>query len=237
MCKTYNYGNSFVATDELGSSLNVVDAVANTLSSPSAILPINLPVTTAISCATVVLISGYFESFLKDIVSEYIAKLNALNKPLASIPYEMRMKNFTGGSEALTLAAKLDKKQKSTSKSDDLVRRLASISNPTSYELVWEAFADTKSNPGPDIVKNILKGVDAEHSWEEINKLVTKHGDLNLFLTAFIEIRNACAHTGRHSNPPTGQMLAEYVEKFKLLSECIDVLLGIRLETFYKAIP
>jgi methyl coenzyme M reductase subunit C-like uncharacterized protein (methanogenesis marker protein 7) len=48
------------------------------------------------------------------------------------------------------------------------------------------------------------------------------------------KMRNVCAHTGRHHIPPSGSDLFEYVEKFKALAECIDMLIGVRLEQFQK---
>lgn len=228
--------NCFTATDELFTSLDVVDAVAATLLHPSALAPARLPVTNAISCATVVLISGYFESFLKDIANQTISGLNALHKPATSFPAAMKIKHFQSGAKALKWALKEDKKANSTSTSDDLMRRLGSLSNGTNCELAWEAFGDTNSNPGPDVVKDILSGLQVVEAWSEINGLSTAHGQLNTFLETFIRIRNVCAHTGSHSSPPTGQHLLEYTEKFRVIAECIDVLLGVQHEV-YKTWP
>lgn len=228
--------NSFSATDELFASLAVVDQVAALISLPTALSPANLPTTNAISCGVVVLLSGYFESFLKDIVEDFIGELNSLNKPLVSIPYEMRHKHFASGAQALTWASKKDKKSNQTTNSEDLARRLASLANPLNYELAWEAFADTKSNPGPDVVSGMLKGLGIEKAWPEINGLVTEHGQLQTFLGTFIEMRNTCAHTGQHANPPTGQIIYDYTLKFRALAECVDLVMGLKIDEF-KALP
>ncbi len=45
-------------------------------------------------------------------------------------------------------------------------------------------------------------------------------------------MRNVCAHTGRHSTPPSGMDIVEYVTKFRAIAECIDMLAGVRLEDF-----
>ena len=78
------------------------------------------------------------------------------------------------------------------------------MGDPVNYEFAWESLADTKSNPGPDVVREILSGLHIEKSWCEINLLVTKQGQLQTFPAAFIEMRNVCAYTGRHLSPPTG---------------------------------
>lgn len=228
--------NVFYATDELFVSLDVVDQVAASLSTADALVPAKLPMTNAVSCASVVLLSGYFESFLKNIVTEFIQQLNLLKRPLVSLPYEMRLKHFASGSGALMWASKQDKKLEVTVHSENLTRRLASLGDPLNYEFAWESFADTKSNPGPEVVRDILSGLRIEKSWQEINLLVTEHGLLQTFLTAFIEMRNVCAHTGQHLSPPTGPMIVDFTTKFRALAECIDLLMGVKIDEF-RALP
>lgn len=224
--------NSFTATNDFLNSLEIIDKVAISLSTPEALKPTQLPITNAISCASIVLLSGQFENYLKNIVQEFIEKLNLLSKPITMIPFDMRVKHYAGGSEALLWASKKDKKLKSTLISEDLARRLGSLDNPTGYELAWEAFANTKSNPGTGTVSTILNGLDISKTWDEINRLQKQHGRLDTFLASFIEMRNVCAHTGRHNTPPSAFDLTDYVERFKSLAECIDLLIGVRLEEF-----
>lgn len=225
--------NFYSATDDLFQSLGVVDDVSITLMTPLAMASQNLQTTNAIGCACVVLISGYFESFLKDITQQLIAQLNGLGKPLASIPYAMRVKHFHSGAKALDWAIKQDKKLSNTASSEDLARRLGSVSDPAAYELAWEAFAQTNSNPGPDAVAGILSGLEISKSWREINALVTNHGQLDTFLQSFMEIRNMCAHTGTHSAPPTGFDLQDYTSKIRAIAECVDYLMRFQYETVY----
>ncbi|MFM0567050.1 HEPN domain-containing protein [Paraburkholderia caledonica] len=224
--------NIFSATDEFLGSLDVTEKVGYSLSLPDALKPSQLPITNAISCATVVLISGYFENYLKNLVKEYIEAINGLGKPLSSIPFDMQLKHYAGGADALVWASKQDKSLRSTLISQDLSRRLASLSQPNGYILAWEAFANTKSNPGAETVKTILSGLEIEKAWPEINDLQTAHGRFDTFLESFIKMRNVCAHTGRHHTPPSGADVIEYVDKFRGLAACIDLLTGIRLEVF-----
>ncbi|WP_147466164.1 MAE_28990/MAE_18760 family HEPN-like nuclease [Pseudomonas syringae] len=223
--------NCFVATDEFSSSLDTVETVAQSLSSPAALKPSQLTSTNAVSCSIIVLLSGYFESYLKDIIKEYIESINNLNKPLTTIPLSMQLKHYSGGAEALIWASKTDKKLKSTSISQDLTRRLGSL-DKSRYYLAWESFANTKSNPGTDTISTLLSGLEIDKGWGLINDLNKSHGRLDMFLTSFMEMRNVCAHTGRHQTPPSGADLINYIEKFRALGECIDMTMGVRLAYF-----
>ena len=227
--------NCFLSTNEFLESLDVIDRVALSLSTSEALKPSQLPVTNAVSCASIVLLSGYFESYLKEIVREYIGEINLLGKPIATIPYGMQVKHYAGGAEALLWASKKDKNLNTTSISQDLTRRLGSLHNNIGYELAWESFAITKSNPGTETVNTILAGLEVEKAWAAINGLQKQHGRLDTFLASFIEMRNVCAHTGRHHSPPSCGDIVGYVERFRALAECIDMLIGIRLEQFKKS--
>jgi hypothetical protein len=192
-------------------------------------------VTNAISCASVVLLSGYFESYLKDLVKEYIGRINSLAKPLSIIPYSMQRKHYSGGAEALVWASKKDKELQTLVMSQDLTSRLASLSNVSGYILAWEAFANTNSNPGTETVANLLSGLEIEKGWKAIHDLSSQHGLLDTFLNGFIKLRNVCAHTGRHNTPPSGVDLLDYIEKFRKLAECIEMALALRLDQFSMA--
>ncbi|MFK4135299.1 HEPN domain-containing protein [Pseudomonas luteola] len=224
--------NLFSATDDFLGSLGTIRKVADSLSSPEALRPSQLPMTNAVCCASVVLLSGYFENFLKDIVKEFIEKVNSLSKPISEIPLDMIQKHYAGGSDALAWAVKLDKKVKSNIYSQDLTARLGSLGNSSGYTLAWESFANTRSNPSPDIVKDILQGLEIKKVWPEINDLYKSHGSLNSFLTSFIEMRNECAHTGRNTTPPSGMDIADYVDKFIALALGIDFLIGHQFEEY-----
>lgn len=223
--------NCFVATDEFLSSLDTIETVAQSLSSPAALKPSQLASTNAVSCSIIVLLSGYFESYLKNVIKEHIESINNLNKPLTIIPLSMQLKHYSGGADALVSASKKDKKLKSTSISQDLTRRLGSL-DQSKYYLAWESFANTKSNPGTDTISMLLSGLEIEKGWNLINDLNKSHGRLDMFLTSFIEMRNVCAHTGRHQTPPSGADLIDYIDRFRTLGECIDMAIGVRLAQF-----
>ena len=75
---------------------------------------------------------------------------------------------------------------------------MASVgSNQAPYEIIWEAFADTQSNPGPDQVGAFLKRFDINEPLPTLAATMnTTQNTLVLRLKSFLEIRNECAHTG-----------------------------------------
>ena len=84
-------------------------------------------------------------------------------------------------------------------KAADAARRLASVgAAQLPYEILWEAFADTQANPGPDEISAYLKRF---HIPEPLPTLAiamnTTQNTLSLSLRSFMEIRNECAHTAR----------------------------------------
>jgi hypothetical protein len=93
----------------------------------------------------------------------------------------------------------------SCAKAADAARRSASVgAAQLPYEILWEAFADTQANPGPDEISAYLKRF---HIPEPLPTLAiamnTTQNTLSLSLRSFMEIRNECAHTGSAKNVPT----------------------------------
>lgn len=225
--------NRFSSTDDFISSLAIVKDVGRSLTEPKALKPSQLPITNAVCCGTVVLISGYFESFLKDLIRQYIEAINALAKPVTDIPLNMHHIHFSGGANALKWISKKDKELKNTTMSQDFSLRLASLSNSSGSILAWESFADTQSNPGADVLAKLMSGMQITDGWKSINDLTQCHGSLDVFLKTFMKIRNICAHTGSHNSPPTGSDILDYAEKFEAIGECLDMVLALRLLQFH----
>lgn len=221
-----------VAAQDFAASLMNIELVGAQLSEPAALMPSQLTVTNAMCCASVVLLSGYFEDFLKSIIREFIENINALSLPKNMIPAELISAHYAGGSDALAWAVKVDKNSGTSSRAEDLSRRLGSFGASGACILAWESFANTKSNPGASVVATLLRGLMIPGGWTEINALTSAHGRLDTFLTSFMEMRNICAHTGRHSTPPTGLDIQEYAATFRAICECLDMLLAIRFEEF-----
>lgn len=202
--------------------LGRISDVSSWLSTQPALTVNMTDATYAIRCGAVVLLCGYFENFLKECLKEFIEDVNGLKKPLLKIPESMRHTHYRGGAKALERNLKFDKQNGNTYLCDDLSARLASFSDPNNYCLAWEAFANTKSNPGPDVVAEMLGSVGVDKPWEKI-RVATPAGSINLktFLTSFIAMRNECAHSGNIGTPPSAVELGEYVTNLATLGAAI----------------
>jgi hypothetical protein len=167
-------------------------------------------------CALAVIVSGLFESFLKDTAENFIRVVNQRNRPFNSLPESMRFVHFIYGAEKLEAAAKKEKASVSSSpKHSPITQAIATKLASTTqvpYELLWEAFSDTQSNPGPDALRDYLKrfGID-----DPLQKLAAKTRSRHskdfmiLKLQLFIYLRNECAHTGGAVNIPSTVAISE----------------------------
>lgn len=213
-----------------------IDAVADWMLTPTALLSINLKSIEAVGSGCVLLLCGYFENYLKAAIHEFICDLNSSAVPLKKIPIEMRYVHFENGGRVLKSLLKEDKKLRNTALSEDFSYRLATLTeSQASYTLAWESFADTQANPGPEVISKMLKDVGIKEVWPEINKIVSSRGRLEYFLTSFIEKRNVCAHTGYHPDTPTGTEIKEHAENLIAITGAIDFLLKKQLEGLVSA--
>lgn len=212
-------------------SVDIIESVANSLSSAIDIRSEELKKSDTISCGCVLLLTGNFESFLKGIVKAFINELNGFGIPVEQLPKDFLHAHFQKGGATLGRYVKEAKKgNKDMADVHDLSDRIASVNGSTSsYKLAWEAFTDTQANPGPDVVKTLLADVGVKDVWRCINSLISR-GRMEMFLTSFVAIRNVCAHTGSHPNPPTGAELQAACDKFQDLSVAIFLLLEDKLD-------
>lgn len=137
--------------------------------------------------------------------------------------------------EGAGILGKLSREEKKLSpmtKSEDLVRRLASVSAGVPYELVWEGFADTRSNPGPDVVREFLGRVGMEEPGRKLaDKIGMSQGSSDVIHVSFMKLRNECAHTGTAVNVPTTVEIAGYCDFIEKVAEGIDAILTTHLTT------
>jgi len=218
------------ALADFQSEISRIAKVADWLTTPEALESRMMPATVAIRCGAIVLLSGYFESFLKLCMCRFIAHVNDLGKPLSILPARMKIIHFENGARALGREIRKARKTNDTSLCEDLAARLASVSATNGYTLAWEAFADTEANPGPSVVGGLLSSVGIEEPWKKIKAVPPGgFGDLDLFLTSFIEMRNECAHSGNTASPPTPSDLIQYGQNFDGLATAIVVVLETKL--------
>jgi len=100
--------------------------------------------------AVIVMLSGFFEAFLKDVAERYADEITKKGMLFTDLPDRIRHTHFGGGGKVL---ANIGRKSVPgpyrwvLSTAGELARRLSSVGNQP-YELVWEAFAETQGNPG-----------------------------------------------------------------------------------------
>lgn len=192
-------------------------------------------------CGAVVLLTGYFEAFLKDLVRRFIEDLSVSGLAFAGLPEDIRNRHFEGGGKVLTKASEFARKRKATpfgnATREDIVARLHSASSAgTPYQIVWEAFADTQANPGPDVVREIAQVLGIKKVWPTLSRhsndparwsdtaLTTKLADL-------VAKRNACAHTGTVSPIPTAADIIDFADMLQALGTGFVTALEAELTT------
>jgi hypothetical protein len=218
------------ALADFGSSLNRIRALANSIvAGTGAALadPAVLDLHETQQCGAIVLLTGYFEAFLKDLVRRFIEDVAASGVAFAGLPDAIRDCHFEGGGRVLTKASESARKGRPTpfgnATREDIVARLHSASSATgSYQIVWEAFADTEANPGPGVVKGIAKNLGLKNFWPTV---ASKSGDparwsdtaLTSKLNDLIAKRNECAHTGKVSPIPTAADVLDFADMLETL--------------------
>ncbi len=191
-------------------------------------------------CAAVVLLAGYFEAFLKDLVREYVDQLSLSGLSFFDLPLDIQNRHFEGGGQVLTRASFAARKGRTTpfggATREDIAARLQSpFAGTGSYRVVWEAFADTKANPSPDVVKEIGKSLGLKEFWPSIakgsgNSVRWSQSALTKKLQDLIDKRNESAHTGRVSPIPTAADLLDFTEMLEALGTGFVVTLETELQ-------
>jgi hypothetical protein len=158
-------------------------------------------------CAATVILSGFLESFLREVAEEVIADICNRGVPFNNLPSKIRIAHYWEGALYLREMARQEKSEDPVllAKASDAARRLASVgSAQLPYEILWEAFAETQANPGPNQIGTFLKRFHIEKPLPTLAVAMgTTENNLSLRLRSFMEIRNECAHTGSASKVPT----------------------------------
>jgi hypothetical protein len=186
--------------------------------------------TDVIRSGCVVLLCSYFETFVKDLVKAFIREVNNLGRDFGDLPAKMRYAHFERGGQCLAKASRDDRRNGNTILCDDLASRIYSVTLGLNYTLVWEAFADTKANPRPEVLSEILGLFEIDNVWKKIDRRARGRGEiLKTFLETFIETRNVIAHTGSGAQPPTSQELRDNIDNITAIAHAIVDVLEDRL--------
>jgi hypothetical protein len=206
------------ALPNLKASLDRVRAVANNAikSTPRALKsPALRERHNTVLSAVVVSLSGFLESFLREVAEEYSDAICQKSHPFISLKDDIRDTHFHGGGKFLSqFSGKNASNRYSWTTTDraDLARRLASVNAATPYELIWEAFAETGGNPNSAVIREFLRRFGVAKPMATLASHMTHMSEhtLTTTLESFIAIRNECAHTGSARRPPTGPEVRDY---------------------------
>lgn len=170
---------------------------------------------TALS-AVVVTMTGYFESFLREVAEQYVDSICQQNRPFTNLKPNIRHTHFQGGGKILTnIGGKTPSARYSWTSATavDVAKRLASVDSGTPYDLIWEAFAETGGSPGSEIIGEFLRRFGVKNPMETLaaNMNATANS-ISLRLDSFIAIRNECAHTGEATQTPTAGDVLGYCD-------------------------
>ncbi|MBX3273178.1 MAG: hypothetical protein KF729_23135 [Sandaracinaceae bacterium] len=196
-----------------------------------------------IQFASTVILSGYFESFLRDLARAYIRDICGLGVPFAGLPKVVRYSHFEHGGNVLAHVARAEKKgepPRFPTSATDLAARLHSVDHSVPYSLVWEAFAETGANPGPQVIAEYLRRMGVEKAWPTVGgktAAIAAHQTetwLVANLRSFIGVRNECAHAGAASVQVLPSDLRNYCDLFEALA---TAMVGVLEDTRQAIIP
>jgi hypothetical protein len=180
--------------------------------------------------ALIVNLSGFFESFLRDVAEQYLEAVSQQNQPFGNLNPSIRKTHFQGSGIILRYIGGSTRSRRYSwinATASDVVRRLASVNAGTPYELVWEAFAETRGNPGSELIKQFMKRFGVNNPSNALSRHTTRTAaTLFTLLDSFIAIRNECAHTGRAIQTPTAVDVLNYCAMVQELSKGLIRTLG-----------
>jgi hypothetical protein len=213
-----------VALVQFRESLDRVRLLADTLRHATSLDPEALALRETQQCGAIVLLSGYFEAFLKVAVKDCIDQICKSGLAFSALPVKMQIQHYAGGAEILKRIAASPQSRYPGVTREDLASRLGSVLS-SSYQLVWEGFANTRSNPRPSVVAGIAKkfgftGPTAfwDSVWREAGAPVQFAGStIERKLDDLIDKRNECAHTGTVYPVPTPSDIIDYVDLLEVV--------------------
>jgi hypothetical protein len=223
-----------VALEEFTKAVARVQQIADWLDSQAGnvLATSQLATVNAMQCGCVVLLTGYFESFLKNVIEAAVRDINQLCMPFIALPRRIRHQHFEQGGQVLRALAARERRTSpgTTSTAEGIAGRLASVTAGPPYTILWEAFADTQANPGPDVVRDLLGAFEIDDPWRQMNQYCGGHAErLRTWLETFIPLRNSCAHTGNVANPPGNSELRDYASNMIAIATAIVSLLETRV--------
>jgi RiboL-PSP-HEPN len=181
-----------------------------------------------IQAASLVVLSGYLESFIKTLAEAFVRSICSKGLSFSGLPEDIRHAHFVEGGRVLSESVATKRKSRPSwiiADGADIARRLHSVSSAEPYELLWEAFADTQANPGPEVIHDFLHRFGIRKIWPKLAALMAKpEAFIVTSLRNLILLRNECAHTGHTVDVPTPSELRDFCD---LLEGMASAMVGL----------
>jgi|GEM_PF-2091737 len=188
-----------------------------------------------IRCALVVILTGYFENFLRDVARDFISNVNSRGIPFAALPDKLRETNLAEGGRALTQRVKAEGGGRTTfitASSADIAARLGSIHSTARFDLVWEAFAQTRSNPNFTVIKDFLAQLGVATPGLALAAATgLSHQFLSANLESLLSLRNESAHSGQPTVVPAPSTIRDFCDLLERIGDGFVQILCEHLKT------
>lgn len=186
-----------------------------------------------IQLGSVVLLSGFLESYLRKVCEAYFAELLSKGYGMNRLsPSYLETHLREGAGHLADLVKREVKRKNSLTDSSAFVRRLVAPIVDATTSPVWEAFARTQGNPSPEVVKAVLSGLEIKGGFDAISQaLKGKYSASTVtgLLKNLNDIRNECAHTGTTSNVPQPSSIMDLVQFTRYLTLGISRLIDQKI--------
>lgn len=183
-----------------------------------------------IQFGSVVLLSGFLESFLRFVCESYFAELSTKGYGMNQLGHDFLETHLREGAGHLADIVKREAKRKPKDLSDSsaFVRRLVAPISDASKSPAWEAFARTQGNPSAQVIKDVLTGLGIKGGMASLETAVKKRysaSTIEQLLKNLIDLRNECAHTGAAVSVPQPSTIIDlvYFTRVLVLGVCVLV--------------
>lgn len=230
-----------VARDDFGESLGRIEALANVLFGTTSLDPEILRLNETQQSGCTVLLTGFFEEFLKNSVKAFISAIPRTGLDFEKLPKKIKETHYEAGGKVLAEVARREAKKMpqlfSGSNVSGVISRLYSPTNSgNEYYILWEAFADTKQSPNASNVADLLQRLTLSNIWPSIEGRCGDAG-VSKVLQDLIDKRNECAHTGRIGSVPTPPEVLSYIDALRKISDAVVDMLDDKLNDLSLSMP
>ena len=165
--------------------------------------------------SSIVLISSYFESFMRDVGKEFVMRVENKYNSFEKVPPKLQ-KFHKNGIRWMNSRLKL---YGETDQRTIIMNYASPYYCSENYKLISQMYGDCRSNPSQESIKDALNDMGLN-----INDIINKDKENKLqgdWLNIFNQNRNKIAHNSKSSIDTTLNDVKEYLEKFKILSKLI----------------